>query len=572
MPDRGSARMLAGQCHLIGADSCRGNDIAADCSPQCAARMISTTGGAAKQFEQWSSGWHGIGLECDMSGSRTLGTAVNGRERSLAPFPGASRIGLKKRFEPNRWAFYIGTGVILATLLLPGSLLSYYGLYSMESGGNPLTKIHPATYLSFLAAWFALYGGKRNDGGMIRLFRDQPALAWAVTLMVFCIAYSVYCVGVSGVAVYVDTYLAAMLAAIALNVASNRQCRIVGYIMVTISVLDVLLAIYEVRVGDHLLPQGELDTIEQAMVTQYEAVSADATEFRGYAFWTHPLTGAFATALAVFMVLGMGMRWRRVVLLLGIFIIGLLAYGGRAALVGTGLMLAAAALFQLASGLATRRLNVGFFGAFIASVFVLPALFILLVSTTGVGDRFMTHLYLDDSAEIRLVQWGVLGHLNFNEALLGVPLDRVNKLKELIGLTGVGVDIENPWLLMFLGLGLVGFPFFVASLFLFLWHLGRRADTPVGWLIIMAMLLICSTSNSLGRKTPDLVIMTGFLVGVAGFRQLGEVDEVEARSTAIATHAPTVPRTALALAPQARVRGLSDRPKDRRGTFSDRPA
>ena len=33
------------------AGSCRGNDIAADCSPQCAARMISTTGGAAKQFE-----------------------------------------------------------------------------------------------------------------------------------------------------------------------------------------------------------------------------------------------------------------------------------------------------------------------------------------------------------------------------------------------------------------------------------------------------------------------------------------------------------------------------------------
>jgi hypothetical protein len=341
------------------------------------------------------------------------------------------------------------------------------------------------------------------------------------------------------VAVYIDTFLAAMLTTIAFNVASDRQRRIVGTIMVTICVLDVLLAVYEVRVGDHLLPQGELDTIEQATAAQYEEVSGDASEFRGFAFWTHPLTGALATAMAALMVLGMGMRWRRVVVLLAIFAIGLLAYGGRAALVTTILMLTSAALFQLAAGLATRRLNVGFLGAFIGSVFVLPALFILLVSTTGIGDRIMTHLYLDDSAQVRIVQWRVLGHLNLKEVLLGVPIDRVNSLKQQVGLTGIGADIENPWLLTFLGLGLVGFPVLVGSLFLFLWHLGQRANRPVGWLIIMATLLICSTSNSLGRKAPDLIIMTGFLFGVAGFQKLGEVDEAEARSTAIAPHVPT---------------------------------
>jgi hypothetical protein len=503
--------------------------------------------------------------------TRTLNATVNVRERSLAPSPGATTIGLKKRFEPNRWAFYVGTAVILATLLLPGSLLSYFGLYSMEAGGNPLTKLHPATYLSFLAAWFALYGGKRNDGGMIRLFRDQPALAWAGALMLFCMAYSVYCIGVSGVAVYIDTFLAAVLTAIAFNVASDRQRRIAGYIMVTIVVLDVLLAVYEVRVGDHLLPQGELDTIEQAMATQYEAVSGDASDFRGFAFWTHPLTGAFATALVTFMVLGMGMRWRRIVVLLGIFVIGLLAYGGRGALVTTILMLTAAALFQLASGLATRRINVGFLGAFIASVFVLPALFILLVSATGIGDRIMTHLYLDDSAEVRIVQWRVLSHLDLHEVLLGVPLDRVAKLKEQVGLTGIGADIENPWLLTFLGLGIVGFPFFVASLFLFLWHLGQRANTPVGWLIIMATLLICSTSNSLGRKTPDLVIMTGFLIAIAGFKERREV-AAEPRSTAVAPPVPFARSTAIALSPEAGARALSDRPQNRRRRLSDQPA
>jgi hypothetical protein len=139
--------------------------------------------------------------------SRAIGTAVGEWERSLSPFPGASAIGLKKRFEPARWAFIIGTAVMLVTFL---------GFYSLEPGGNPLTKFHPATYLLVLAAWFALCG-KRNDGGMIRLFRDSPALAWAIAMIAFCMVYSVFCVGLNGGAVYIDTFLAAMLTAVALD-------------------------------------------------------------------------------------------------------------------------------------------------------------------------------------------------------------------------------------------------------------------------------------------------------------------------------------------------------------------
>ena len=454
--------------------------------------------------------------------SRAIGTAIGQRDRSVSPFPGAAAIGLKKRFEPNRWAFYVGTAVMLVTFLLPGSLLAYLGLYSLEAGGDPLTKFHPTTYLSVLAAWFALYGGRRNDGGMIRLFRERPALAWAVALILFCMVYSVYWVGISGLAVYVDTFLAAMLSAVALDVASARQRRILGYIMVTIVALNVAVSVVEVKLETHLLPQGEVDTIEAAAAAQNDALVA-ATEFRGHAFWSHPLTGAMATSLAAFMVLGMGLRWRRVVVLLGVFVVGLLSYGGRAALVTTCLMLTSAALFQLASGLATRRLNAGFLGAFVASVFVLPALFIILTTTTDIGARVMTHLYVDDSAEVRIVQWRVLSHLNLHDVLLGAPLDRISQLKELVGLTGPGADIENPWLLTFLGLGIVGFPFLISSLFLFMWYLGQRASMSVGWLIIIATLLITSTSNSIGRKSPDLVIMTGLMVAIAGFKERSEV-------------------------------------------------
>jgi hypothetical protein len=489
--------------------------------------------------------------------ARTLDAAVaDARPRSLSPFADATSIGLKKQFDPDRWAANFGILAMLTTFLLPGSLISYYGLYSLEAGGNPLTKLHPATYLAFIAAWFALYGGgRRNDGGIVRVFINSPALACAIALIVFVDFYSLYFIGLSGIAVYIDTYLAAMLVALAFERAPARHRRILGYIILTVIVVNVVLAVAEVRLETHFLPQGEVNTIEAEQTAAYDT-SVGATEFRGFGFWTHPLTGATATALACFLILGIGLRWRNIVALLAVFIVGLLAYGGRGALLTIFLMLTAAALFQLASGLATRRLKAGFVGAFIASVVILPAMFIALTSTTDIGARVMTHMYVDDSAQVRLVQWRVLYHLDLHQALMGVSTTEVNHLKELVGLTGPGVDIENPWLLAFLGLGIVGFPFLLASLFFFMLHLGRRADSAVGWLVIIATLLICSTSNSLGRKSPDLVIMTSIMVAIVGFSQRQERSE-NAPTTAVRAAATTTMPPARALADVARVRPRS---------------
>ena len=487
--------------------------------------------------------------------TRTLGTEIGRRERSLAAAPGARAIGLKRRFEPDRYAFIFGASVIIIVFLLPGSFLGYLGLYSYEAGGSPLTKFHPATYLAVLAAWFALYGGRRVDGGVISLFLRRPALAWSGGLLVACIAYSIYFVGISGMAVYIDTYLAAILTAIALDRASPRQRRILGYTILALCVANVLLAVYEVRMETHLLPQPELDTLENNQTDIQEPV----TEFRGYALWAHPLTGALATSLAAFLVVGMGMPWWRIVVFLGVFVIGLLAYGGRGALVTTVLLVVSASLFQLASGLMTRRLNVGFACAFVAGVLLLPALFSVVTNTTHLGSRVMTHMYLDESAEVRIVQWRVLNYLTLRDALVGVPLERIDKLKQQVGLTGAGADIENPWLLTFLGLGAVGFPVLIGSLFLFMWHLGRRANTQVGWLIITAALLIWSTSNSLGRKTVDLVLLAGYMSALGGFKPVQEAEQPETTTTVAPV--PSARLTALALAPAGRKRALSDLPQ-----------
>jgi hypothetical protein len=479
--------------------------------------------------------------------------AVGQRERTLSPYPAANAIGLK-HINSRRAAFALGFVAVILVFALPGSLLNAIGLYSYQPGGNPLSKFHPATYLAVLGSVFALYG-KRQGGGLAGLFLDSPALAWSVVLIVFCMVYSAISLGISGVAVYVDTFLAAALAAIALDAGTQRQRQILGYTIVTLCVINVALSIYEEMTQTLLLPSGVLS--EEIGPTARAAVD----EFRGQGFYEHPLSGALVTSMALFMVLGMGLRGWRVVALFGVFVVGLMSFGGRGALATTLLILGAAALFQLTSGLATRRLNVGFLGAFIAGVFLLPAFLVLLTTMTDIGLRITTHLYLDDSADVRIVQWRILGLLNVHDLLFGASPDRVGLLKSQIGLTGVGIDIENPWLLTFLALGVIGFPFLVASLFLFLWHLGRRVNTPIGWLIVIATLLICSTNNSLGRKVPDLTFLAGIMIALSGFKS--EQREGVAAPAPIVSNPPDR-ATAIALTPGQRNRSLADQPHARR--------
>ena len=107
----------------------------------------------------------------------------------------------------------------------------------------------------------------------------------------------------------------------------------------------------------------------------------------------------------------------------------------------------------------------------------------------------------------------------WHDVLFGVNADRLDLLKTQIGLSTTRLqDIENPWLLTFLGLGLLGWPLLLGSLFTLMLHLGRRANTGASWMLVTVVLLICSTSNSLGRKTPDLVFLSIFAIALSSFK------------------------------------------------------
>jgi hypothetical protein len=113
-------------------------------------------------------------------------------------------------------------------------------------------------------------------------------------------------------------------------------------------------------------------------------------------------------------------------------------------------------------------------------------------------------------------------------------------LKYQIGLGSETTDIENFWLLMFLNLGIIGFVVFLIALGLFIVHLGRVTDPPLGWIFLIGAIIVDSTSNSLGRKSVDLIFMVACMAAMSGYPRI--TPAVSLRRRAITTFRKTSER------------------------------
>jgi hypothetical protein len=423
----------------------------------------------------------------------------------------------------RRAAFVIGLFAVIVAYGISGNTLENWGIDYGGAGGNLLIKLHPATYLVSLAAFIALMLARPAGSGLIRLFRGTPSLAMYIVLILFCAFYSIANVGFSGAAVYVESFLSAALLAIALEGGTDRQKRTLAWWIVGFTIISIIISIGESATQTHLIPFHVGDE-------PLKDLGADMDDFRGAGLFGHPLTAALSTAMAMFLLLRMRMNGLLKAALFTAFLVGLLSFGGRAALATTVIMVGLATIVVLLRGVVTRNLSMGFVGAIAAAMVILPPLLVMLITSTDIGERILTHMYLDDSAEVRNVQWLVLQHLNLHDVLFGVPPDRLGVLKYQIGLGSDTTDIENFWLLMFLNLGTIGFVVFLIAFGLFLAHLGRMTAHPLGWMLMIAAILIDSSSNSLGRKSPDLFFMVACMIAMTGYQRTVPAVSIQRRA------------------------------------------
>lgn len=384
-----------------------------------------------------------------------------------------------------------------------GNLLNLAGLHYSVDGGTPVEKLHPAFYCCLLALMMvalqhALAGRQR---------RVVPPMPGGAILylggMALCACYAMAQNGPGAAIALCDSFVPPGIAALVLAGAAPLPLRRLRAWLQGMFFLAGMLCLVEAAGRFHIVP---------AVGDAADPVA----EFRPYGLFDHPLTAAAMMALAAILSLNApGLFRGRAgrIANAAFFTLCCAACGGRAALAVLALVLCGLSA-QAMRGVALRRHTL--WPALACGFLVLAACLaaLMLMAQAGLLDRLASHAQWDASAATRLGEFSVLAQLTPAEFAFGINRDALIALLGPMRLTqGVGV-LENFWLLMFCNLGLVVFPVFVAALASLIRLLLARADR-VSAAAILGLLVICSASNSLGRKSPVLFLV---VVAAAAFR------------------------------------------------------
>lgn len=393
-----------------------------------------------------------------------------------------------------RSAAALAVSAVLLQLTVSANLLTWLGISYVTEGGSLLTKLHPATDLIILASVIIVF----QRDGLRELLEKPPLLLLFIGAMFTCVLGSALLTGAGNLVVLLDTFLSAGLLASVLAGAGSAEIARLRRMMQILLAANAVLALAEVAAHATLVP----------LYLNYAAYHPHDSDFRPTAMFDHPLTGSVMTMF------GLALAPRRGsvrVFYTALIWTALLAYGGRMALLASLAILAGLAAERGKTLVLTRDPAASRMVLRAAAGAVVLVVLIGLALTSGVGTRLVGHLYWDDSAQVRLAQWQLLGQLDTWQWLFGTR--RTDLLSLLTPLwLGSGVEvIENFWLLMFVSLGVLLFPVFVVGLgALLVWC--WRYTTLHGRFLLVGVMLVAATSNSLARKSNVLFCLVATII------------------------------------------------------------
>ncbi|PAR31611.1 hypothetical protein CGT98_19380, partial [Vibrio metoecus] len=242
------------------------------------------------------------------------------------------------------------TLIVLCAFLLGAFLLENMGVQYVSEGGSPILKIHVYSYLSMGVFAFLLF-----RIGFFNLVKSLHELrkAWllAITSVLAVILYGFMRFGTSGLAYLIDTiFIPLILVPIVYGLSDSAKVRLqalLGYLLF----LNACIAIIEFVLGQSIV-----------------AVEIGSFSlFRSTAFLAHPLNNALITASLTPIV----MRYTKIpaALYVSVVVLGLFAFGGRAALgiflLGQFLMLLPKLRHFLGQGIRYHKLKFAYLQALV---------------------------------------------------------------------------------------------------------------------------------------------------------------------------------------------------------------
>ncbi|MGC9552975.1 exopolysaccharide biosynthesis protein VpsF [Vibrio metoecus] len=379
-----------------------------------------------------------------------------------------------------RWIILI----VLSAFFLGAFLLENMGVQYVSEGGNPISKIHVYSYFTMVA--FAVFS---FGFGCLNLFKQLGELSkvWCLAMIsiISVIFYGFMRFGTSGLAYLIDSiFIPLLLIPLILSLSSSAKDSLLSLLAYLIF-LNACVAIVEFVLGQSIV-----------------AVEIGGFSFfRSTAFLAHPLNNALITASLSLLL----MRYTKIpeVLYVSVVILALFAFGGRAALgiflLGNFMLTLPNLRLFLGEGLRYSKTKFAYMQAL---VYFSAIAVILTVVFSPIGERILSKLHIDNSAEARFDAFILLEQLSSSEWLFGASHGLLNDIVFYIGINVVENYLIG-WVLNFGLLGCIGLLFSTYLVpFMLIYKQGWSAK-----IVLISFILISVTNNALTVKTPALMFL-----------------------------------------------------------------
>ncbi|KQA21382.1 membrane protein [Vibrio metoecus] len=379
-----------------------------------------------------------------------------------------------------RWIILI----VLSAFFLGAFLLENMGVQYVSEGGNPILKIHVYSYFTMIV--FVVFSFRF---GCLNLFKQLGELSkvWCLAMIsiMSVIFYGFMRFGTSGLAYLIDSiFIPLLLVPLILGLSSSAKDSLLSLLAYLIF-LNACVAIAEFVLGQSIV-----------------AVEIGGFSFfRSTAFLAHPLNNALITASLSLLL----MRYTKIpeVLYVSVVILALFAFGGRAALgiflLGNFMLTLPNLRLFLGEGLRYSKTKFAYMQAL---VYFSAIAVILTVVFSPIGERILSKLHIDNSAEARFDAFILLEQLSSSEWLFGASHGLLNDIVFYIGINVV----ENYLIGWVLNFGLLGCIGLLSSTYLVPFMLVYKQ----GWsakIVLISFILISVTNNALTVKTPALMFL-----------------------------------------------------------------
>lgn len=416
-------------------------------------------------------------------------------------------VGYAQADSPRQdFAGVIALAAVVVMLTVSDHLLTWIGNHYTTPGGNVLEKLHPSTYLLYLA--FAVLTVPVNPARYVAaLAAARPALVVYTAAMVGLMAYCTWRFGISGAAFINESLMMPAIMAMVLYGLPHTWRRRIFLVAIALLLLDAAIGIVEYATKSRLIPYFISGKPHEEPI------------FRSTALLGHPLKNA--SVLAMFLCTFAVIRHH-----LGLAIVGsalvtlsLLAFGSRTAFVLCAAVGGLAMLVLVMQSFRSENFSYPKMLGIAMLALTAPMAGGVLYLIFGEESRIAQTLFWDASAESRLLAFRVFDYVTPGELVFGIGPEGIERilthLKQFTTLT----DIENAWILLLLNFGLMCWALFVLAFGWMLLTLLKGAPMPVKAAALVFMVM-ASSNNSLAVKDSSLVLLVVAVMGAASYARL----------------------------------------------------